>query len=169
MDKDERVYRAFMLTRKEMRNVESFLEALRKDGKVYYPTHAGGGAGGGTYPTAGKVYYPTHAGGGAGGVPSGQLASALAKDKEQWTKDKQQLPHLESRMLVDPPMKVSFMVEITGCDVDEALCPHMRTEEGTRWCTKEKSWPTSLINVMENTRELTKTCPMVRAQFEALE
>ena len=148
MDKDERVYRAFMLTRKEMRNVESFLEALRKDGKVYYPTHAGGGA---------------------GGVPSGQLASALAKDKEQWTKDKQPLPHLESRMLVDPPMKVSFMVEITGCDVDEALCPHMRTEEGTRWCTKEKSWPTSLINVMENTRELTKTCPMVRAQFEALE
>jgi hypothetical protein len=73
------------------------------------------------------------------------------------------------KMNEDPSMKVSFTVEITGCDVDEALCPHMRTEEGTRWCTKEKSWLKSLINVMENTRELTKTCPMVRAQFEALE
>ena len=29
MDKNEKVYRAFMLTRKELNNVESFIEALR--------------------------------------------------------------------------------------------------------------------------------------------
>ena len=67
-----------------------------EDGKVYYPTHAGGGAGGGTYPTAGKVYYPTHAGGGAGGGGGGEARSISVGAPANATSP---LPHLESRKL----------------------------------------------------------------------
>ena len=63
-------------------------------------------------------------------------------------------------------MKISFKVEITGCDKKGIRCPHL------------KGWffPTCLLRLKggvktarENETRLTKTCPMVRAQFEALE
>ena len=60
----------------------------------------------------------------------------------------------------DPPMKVSFMVEVTRC----GECPHFHRTV----CMKNQTGRSVEI-VRENAKQLTKTCPMVRAQFEALE
>ena len=60
-------------------------------------------------------------------------------------------------------MKVSFKVEVTKC----WECPY-----GLRWegCNHNDVDSRDKKNVHEQNRiHLTKTCPMVRAQFEALE
>ena len=64
-------------------------------------------------------------------------------------------------------MKISFKVEITGCRAGETFCPYLRSHFKAGTCVKDtaKRYKT----VIENMRKLTKTCPMVRAQFEALE
>ena len=64
-------------------------------------------------------------------------------------------------------MKISFKVEITGCSVGDKHCPYVRQACPMRLCAKD---PTrSNKTVAANKKKLTKTCPMVRAQFEALE
>lgn len=62
-------------------------------------------------------------------------------------------------------MKISFKVEITGCLVNNVRCPHLERNRSLTYCGKTED-----INAMaQNIYKLTKTCPMVRAQFEALE
>ncbi len=69
---------------------------------------------------------------------------------------------------LDPPMKVSFMVEITGCYVNDTKCPHAVDRSHELFCRKAPLEYREAV-VQENIHKLTKTCPMVRAQFEALE
>ena len=61
-------------------------------------------------------------------------------------------------------MKISFKVEITRC----IGCPYSSVGTSHYYCEKasvDNKWKTA----QENLNKLTKTCPMVRAQFEALE
>ena len=70
----------------------------------------------------------------------------------------------------DPAMKVSFTVEITGCSIIHKRvsknCPFL-LKIYENHCGKAKN--DSMKTAQENLTKLTKTCPMVRAQFEALE
>lgn len=68
---------------------------------------------------------------------------------------------------LDPLMKVSFMVEITGCYVKDTRCPYLSNSRYL--CLKCPQDANKASIVIDNTEKLTKTCPMVRAQFEALE
>lgn len=66
-------------------------------------------------------------------------------------------------------MKISFKVEITGCSKKNGYatinCPNLHDKQYSLYCYLDGSHKT----VIENMHKLTKTCPMVRAQFEALE
>ena len=64
-------------------------------------------------------------------------------------------------------MKISFKVEITGCLVKKVRCPHAVQDFPHSFCSKSE-WR-GYVTFRENEGKLTKTCPMVRAQFEALE
>ena len=64
-------------------------------------------------------------------------------------------------------MKISFKVEITGCISDDANCPYLRMSRLAPHCSKVGI--NRIGTFEENVHKLTKTCPMVRAQFEALE
>ena len=67
-------------------------------------------------------------------------------------------------------LKISFKVEITGCTVDGKHCPYFvkNTLSMFDFCNKaEPQFKTTAV--IQNFDKLTKTCPMVRAQFEALE
>jgi hypothetical protein len=66
-------------------------------------------------------------------------------------------------MSKEPPMKINFVVEVSNC----WECPY-----GIRWegCARDEVNSRNKKEVHEqNRKQLTKTCPMVRAQFEALE
>lgn len=62
----------------------------------------------------------------------------------------------------DPPMKVSFTVKITGCDLGNITCPHLYDKRHHMKCFITGSPKT----VKENKNKLTKTCPMGRDKFE---
>lgn len=61
-------------------------------------------------------------------------------------------------------MKISFKVEITGC----IRCPYCSASISMLRCEKAPLG-SEAKTALQNTDKLTKTCPMVRAQFEALE
>ena len=64
-------------------------------------------------------------------------------------------------------LKISFKVEITGCRSGDTFCPYLRAQHKAGLCAKDSA--KRYKTVIENIKKLTKTCPMVRAQFEALE
>lgn len=64
-------------------------------------------------------------------------------------------------------MKISFNVEITGCLINSKRCPYL-TPNGIM-CLATPFGVGGTRTATENMHQLTKTCPMVRAQFEALE
>jgi len=62
-------------------------------------------------------------------------------------------------------MKISFKVEITGCISDgDANCPHMRMLRFSPYCSKVNTNRMTVCG--QNMYQLTKTCPMVRAQYQ---
>ncbi len=63
-------------------------------------------------------------------------------------------------------MKVSFKVEITGCEVEDVRCPHLNRNNIA--CNIILHGVERIRAVLNNKPKLTETCPMVRAQFEAL-
>ena len=95
MDKDERVYRAFMLTREELNNVESFIKVLRKeDPEAWREEYRKKQA-------AGVRYEYRENGASAIGVGGRYLTFNGKKEgyREVVETPKPPLPHLESRKL----------------------------------------------------------------------
>ena len=62
-------------------------------------------------------------------------------------------------------MKISFKVEITGCNIKGVKCPHLDVTPMGGLCALSKT-NHRYMTYSENVHKLTKTCPMVRAQFE---
>lgn len=62
-------------------------------------------------------------------------------------------------------MKLSFMVEVTGC---HSSCPHLGRNHNLFVCIKSEGIKRHTI-YLENAYKLTKSCPMIKKQFEMLE
>lgn len=66
-------------------------------------------------------------------------------------------------------MKVSFVVEITGCFAEkDKICPYCQScfPKGN-YCAKAPNGKEYQI-ALDNRYKLTESCPMVKEQFEAL-
>ena len=67
-------------------------------------------------------------------------------------------------------MKISFKIEVEGCAAkDKARCPFLQLHYYPHRCEKVSGRRNAATVAYDNATQLTKTCPMVRAQFEALE
>lgn len=67
-------------------------------------------------------------------------------------------------------MKVSFMVEIEGCDNGEKRCPHLQQSYfKAPACGRLADENIDKYQItVDNRYKLTESCPMVKKQFEAL-
>lgn len=62
-------------------------------------------------------------------------------------------------------MKLSFMVEVTNC---HDCCPHLSNDYKVYICGKYRGREKHKIYI-DNRFKLTKSCPMIKKQFEMLE